>query len=63
MKEKLKNDPEEMFLFHGTRNNKPSLIFESEEGFDLRFAKQGVWGMAIYFAKNASYSHNYAYKL
>ena len=51
----------EMELFHGTRNNDPKLIYESEDGFDMRYSAQGMWGMANYFAVNASYSHNYAH--
>eukprot|EP00731_Ephydatia_muelleri_P023417 Em0015g1000a len=51
----------EMDLFHGTRNNDPKLIYESEDGFDMRYSAQGMWGMANYFAVNASYSHNYAH--
>ena len=53
----------EMLLFHGTRNNKPSDIYEHEEGFDLRFGRAGMWGNGNYFAVNASYSNSYAYHL
>ena len=51
----------EMELFHGTRNNDPKLIYEGEDGFDMRYSAQGMWGVANYFAVNASYSHNYAH--
>ena len=51
----------EMELFHGTRNNMPTDIYDSEEGFDMRFSAQGMWGQANYFAVNASYSNNYAH--
>jgi hypothetical protein len=38
------------------------MIYESQEGFDKRYANEnGMWGPAIYFAQNASYSHAYAY--
>ena len=38
-------------LFHGTSNTDPSVIYDSEEGFDFRFAKeQGMFGTGIYFA-------------
>jgi Poly(ADP-ribose) polymerase catalytic domain len=48
-----------MYLYHGTRDTKPEEIYKSEEGFDLRFARQGgKWGFANYFALNASYSDN-----
>ena len=48
-------------LFHGTRNNDPKLIYEGEDGFDMRYSAQGMWGLANYFAVNASYSNSYAY--
>ena len=51
----------EMELFHGTRTNTPEKIYNSEEGFDMRYSSQGMWGMANYFAVNASYSDVYAY--
>ena len=51
----------EMELFHGTRGNNPKVIYDGEEGFDMRYSSQGMWGMANYFAVNASYSHGYAY--
>jgi hypothetical protein len=28
----------------------------------MRFGKGGMWGTAVYFAVNASYSNAYAYK-
>ena len=48
-------------LFHGTRNNDPRVIYEGEDGFDMRYSAQGMWGLANYFAVKASYSHSYAY--
>jgi hypothetical protein len=40
------------------------VIYDSEEGFDFRFAKeQGLFGTGIYFALDPAYSHSYAYKL
>ena len=53
----------EMELFHGTRGNNPQLIYDSEEGFDMRFSASGMWGQANYFAVNASYSNGYAHPL
>ena len=50
-------------LFHGTRSCNPYEIIESEEGFDMRFSNEGLWGKGVYFAENASYSHNYAHWL
>ena len=52
----------EMQLFHGTRSNDPKLIYEGEDGFDMRYGAQGMWGVANYFAVNASYSNNYAHQ-
>ena len=49
------------FLYHGTRGTKPSEIYQSEEGFDTRFSNEGLWGKAIYFAVNSSYSDVYAH--
>ena len=51
----------EMELFHGTRGNDPKLIYEGEDGFDMRYSSSGLWGCANYFAADASYSHLYAY--
>ena len=51
----------EMELFHGTRNNDPKVIYDGEEGFDMRYGRQGMWGVANYFAVNASYSHSHAF--
>ena len=42
--------PEEKFLYHGTGNTPPDMIYKSEEGFDMRFSNQGMWGQAVYFA-------------
>ena len=50
-------------MWHGTRQTLPSQIYEGEVGFDTRFSAAGMWGIAIYFAKNASYSEAYRYNL
>ena len=52
----------EMELFHGTRSNPPEDIYMSEEGFDMRFSRAGMWGQGNYFAESARYSCSYAYK-
>jgi hypothetical protein len=49
-------------LFHGTRGTAPSLVYNGEVGFDMRFSNKGMWGTGIYFAVNASYSDGYASK-
>ena len=50
-------------MFHGTGRGgaEPKLIYESEEGLDIRFARAGMFGTGIYFADNAAYSHTYTY--
>lgn len=53
-----------MKLFHGSSTVDPKVIYESEEGFDLRESKDtGMWGRALYFAANANYSDLYSHKL
>ena len=51
----------EMELFHGAKETSSDYICASEEGFDMRFSRQGLWGQANYFAVKAFYSHHYAY--
>jgi hypothetical protein len=52
----------ERLLFHGTRGNRPDMIYASAEGFDFRLSGQGMWGIGAYFAVNSSYScSGYAY--
>ncbi|KAG2386789.1 hypothetical protein C9374_001824 [Naegleria lovaniensis] len=48
-------------LFHGTRGTNPILIYNGQDGFDMRFSASGMWGQGIYFAKNASYSNSYGF--
>lgn len=38
------------------------MIYDSEEGFDMRFSRDGMWGRANYFADKSIYSNKYAYK-
>ena len=49
-------------LFHGTRSTAPEKIFKSRQGFDFRFCSRGMWGNGTYFAVNAKYSDDYAYR-
>ena len=51
------------YLFHGTRETKPELIYQSEDGLDIRFSNPGAFGAGIYFANNSAYSHTYAHNL
>eukprot|EP01052_Picozoa_sp_SAG31_P008072 SAG31_NODE_398_length_16250_cov_8.737601_14_plen_276_part_00 len=51
----------EKHLWHGTRQTDPALIYnDRQDGFCMQYSNQGMWGRGIYFAENASYSHNYA---
>ena len=61
---KIKNSGRvnELELFHGTSTNDPKLIYENEDGFDMRYANSGMWGQANYFAEKASYSDAYAHR-
>lgn len=52
----------ELELFHGTSSNPPKCIYESEEGFDMRYSRKGLWGLGNYFAENANYASCFAYK-
>ena len=61
MTEKNKGDVNEKDLFHGTTSTDPVQIYDSEEGFDMRFSRDGLWGQGTYFAENASYSDNYVF--
>ena len=61
MKEKLGKAPQILDLYHGTRKTNPNDLIKSEEGFDVRFSKTGLWGKAIYFAEYSNYSHDYAF--
>lgn len=54
--------PLEKMLFHGTRATDPIFIYKGAEGFDMKFSNGGMWGQAIYFAQNASYSDQYAHE-
>ena len=50
-------------LFHGTSSTPPEDIYKSEEGFDMRFSRPGMWGQGNYFAESAKYSASgYSYQ-
>jgi hypothetical protein len=51
----------EMELWHGSGGAHPSLVYNGQDGFDLRFASAGLWGQAIYFAEQSGYSDAYAF--
>ena len=50
-------------LFHGSRMRRAHYIYDSEEGFDMRYSSEGMWGQANYFAEKASYSNSFACEL
>ncbi|CAI2362654.1 unnamed protein product [Moneuplotes crassus] len=52
----------ESLLFHGTSITNPTTVISSEEGFDMRFSRQGLWGRGIYFAEKMEYSDKYAFQ-
>lgn len=53
----------ELMLFHGTSKTMPREIYHGQDGFDPKFAREGLWGTGSYFASNASYSHDYCYEI
>ena len=61
--QKIKSKAETKVLFHGTRGTPPLMIYSGEEGFDMRFSNDGMWGRANYFAVNSSYSNGYAFSV
>jgi len=63
VRQKNGEEPKIAEMYHGTRSTPPELIYKSEEGFDMRYSAQGMWGHANYFAKNSSYSNGYAHPL
>ena len=49
----------EKMLFHGSKENFPSLIYSGiEEGFDVRLSNFGSLGNCIYFSEDADYCAN-----
>ena len=44
LKEKGVNE-NETWLFHGTSNTKPEMIFDDQVGFDTRHSNAGMWGL------------------
>ena len=62
IREKNNGQVNEKELWHGSRNSSADNIYASEEGFDMRYSSEGLWGQANYFAEKASYSDKYAFK-
>ena len=63
IKSKLGKEPEIELLWHGTYRRSPKLIYDGYFGFDMKFSDVGMWGIAIYFARNAKYSNDFCYTL
>mmetsp|Transcript_2368 Transcript_2368/g.8428 ORF Transcript_2368/g.8428 Transcript_2368/m.8428 type:complete len:400 (-) Transcript_2368:41-1240(-) len=49
-------------LYHGSRAVKPERIYDSEEGFDMRFCSSGKWGIGCYFADLSAYSAAFGHR-
>jgi hypothetical protein len=50
-------------LFHGCGKTSPHIIYGGEDGLDIRFSNDGLYGQGIYFANNSGYSFRYAHKV
>ncbi len=51
-------------IWHGTKSTPPFSVFQGDQGFNIVYSKPGMWGRALYFAANASYScPSYSYKI
>ena len=57
----LNQDPNELFVYHGTSTTDPSLIYSSPEGLDFRYSNQGFWGRGSYFAEECSLADSFSY--
>ena len=60
--EKNNGNANEKELFHGSRKTKAEDIVKCEDGLDMRWSAEGMWGRANYFAVKANYSDSYAYE-
>ena len=63
MQQLLGKVPHEEEVWHGTAAAKPEAIYKDiQDGFMMqKSSESNMWGKGIYFAKNASYSNNYAH--
>lgn len=37
------------------------MFYNGEEGFDIKYSNDGMWGRGLYFAEDASYSLSYSH--
>jgi len=52
----------EFFGFHGTRGLSPSVVTNSQFGFDARLSgSQNMWGPGLYFSLDSGYTHPYSF--
>ena len=56
-------EPNEQTLFYGTGDINPDIIISSKDGIDYRYANEGLWGRALYFAYDVRLSNIYSYRL
>ena len=57
-----KEKVETKWLYHGSSGVDPKLIYESEEGLDLRFSNKGMWGHGVYLAVDSYVSDRFSNK-
>ena len=50
------------WLYHGSSEVDPKLIYKSEEGLDMRFSNKGMWGHGVYLAVDSKVSDNFSNK-
>jgi len=62
LEKKNKHKNNEYLLFHGTSKNTPQALYNGQDGFDYKFSDGGMWGRGTYFATNAVYSDDYAFR-
>ena len=53
-------EPTVLEFYDSTSKTPPSDLIGSEEGFNMYFNRERMWGHALYFAKLSSYSHPYS---
>ena len=53
---KLQNDGNVRRLWHGTGGTDPKRIGSGEDGLNIYYSNDGMWGNGLYSAQNAKYS-------
>jgi hypothetical protein len=49
-------DSNTKLAWHGTSGTPPASVYQGDQGFNIVYSRDGMWGRALYFAVNASYS-------